>query len=88
MALFVKNAGMTTLRPSGAGHLTLSANEFEVGYIAEDGTRHRVPLAAEAAVRFEAMAPARQFDDSSKAAVACHDKRPLSWAFVAGQAQR
>ena len=35
----------------------LSANEFEVGYISQDGTRHRVSLADVRAVRFEVMAP-------------------------------
>src|SRR5512143_1370752 len=34
---------------------------FEVGYVAEDGTQRRLPLADVLAVRFEAMAPVRRF---------------------------
>jgi hypothetical protein len=34
---------------------------FEVGYVAEDGTQHRLPLADVWAVRFEVMAPVRRF---------------------------
>jgi hypothetical protein len=42
MALFVKNAGMTTL-PTGRGTAPdLSADEFEVGYIAGDGAAVRL----------------------------------------------
>jgi len=37
----------------------------EVGYVAEDGTRHRVTLADAWAVRFEAMAPARGRDSAA-----------------------
>jgi hypothetical protein len=33
---------------------------FEVGYVGEDGTLHRLPL-ADWAVRFEVMAPVRRF---------------------------
>ncbi len=54
--------GMTTLSAVRDTAPDLSANEFEVGYIAEDGTRHRVPLADVRAVRLEAMAPARRFN--------------------------
>jgi len=54
---------MTTTLPTMRNTApSLSADEFEVGYIAEDGTRHRVPLTGAAAVRFEAMAPARRFN--------------------------
>jgi TnsA-like endonuclease N terminal len=35
---------------------------FLVGYVAEDGTQCRVPMADAWAVRFEAMAPARRFN--------------------------
>jgi hypothetical protein len=38
-----------------------SVDAFEFGYVAEDGTQHRLPLADVWAVRFEAMAPARRF---------------------------
>jgi hypothetical protein len=34
---------------------------FEVGYVAEDGTQHRLPLTDVWAVRFEVMAPVRRF---------------------------
>ncbi|MFJ8580047.1 TnsA-like heteromeric transposase endonuclease subunit [Micromonospora sp. NPDC093277] len=34
---------------------------FEVGYVAEDGTQHRLPLTAVWTVRFEATAPVRRF---------------------------
>ncbi len=37
---------MTTLPTVRDAVPDLSANEFEVGYIAGEGTRHRVPLAA------------------------------------------
>jgi hypothetical protein len=40
----------------------LSASDFEVDYVAEDGTQHRVLLADAWSVRFEAVAPARRFN--------------------------
>ncbi len=42
--------------------VALSADGFEVGYVTEDGTQHRVPLADAWAVRFEAAVPARRFN--------------------------
>ena len=51
--------GMTTLPAVRDTAPDLSANEFEVGYIAGDGTRHRVPVADVRAVPLEAMAPIR-----------------------------
>jgi hypothetical protein len=38
-----------------------SMDGLEVGYVGEDGTQHRLPLADRWAVRFEAMAPVRRF---------------------------
>lgn len=35
--------------------------EFGIEYVAEDGTRHKVPLGEAAVVRFAAMLPARRF---------------------------
>jgi hypothetical protein len=42
--------------------VALPAAGFAVGYVTEDGTRHRVPLADAWAVRFEAAVPARRFN--------------------------
>src|SRR5262245_10610154 len=42
--------------------MALSVAGFEIGYVAEDGRQHRVPLADAWAVPFEAMAPARRFN--------------------------
>jgi hypothetical protein len=53
---FVRMPGMTTLRAVRDTAPDLSANEFEVGYITGDGTRHRVPVADVRAVPLEAMA--------------------------------
>jgi hypothetical protein len=39
----------------------LSVDAFEVGYVAESGVWHRLPLTDVWAVRFEAMAPVRRF---------------------------
>jgi hypothetical protein len=39
-----------------------SLDGFEVDYVAEDGTRYRVPLADAWAVQFETFAPARRFN--------------------------
>jgi hypothetical protein len=54
--------GMTTLPTVLDTVPDLSANEFEVGYITGDGTRHRVPFADVRAVPLEVMAPIRRFN--------------------------
>ena len=41
--------------------VSLVPGSFEVGYVAEDGSAHRVALADAWAVRFEATAPVRRF---------------------------
>jgi hypothetical protein len=38
-----------------------SMDDFQIGYVAEDDTWHRVPLVDAWAVRFDAMVPARRF---------------------------
>ncbi len=43
-------------------------DDLQVGYVAEDGTWHRVSLVDAWAVRFEAMAPARRFPSRKGAA--------------------
>ena len=46
----------------------------EVGYVVEDGTRHRVTLADAWAVRFEEMAPAQDGTAWWALSVACHGR--------------
>jgi hypothetical protein len=41
--------------------VSLVPGSFEVGYVAEDGSAHRVALTDAWAVRFEATAPVRRF---------------------------
>jgi len=41
--------------------VSLAPGSFEVGYVAEDGSAHRVALTDAWAVRFEATAPVRRF---------------------------
>jgi hypothetical protein len=45
----------------GVGDASLVPECFEVGYVTEDGSAHRVALTDAWAVRFEAMAPVRRF---------------------------
>jgi len=46
---------------AGEDAVSLVPGSFEVGYVAEDGSAHRVALADAWAVRFEATAPVRRF---------------------------
>lgn len=41
--------------------VSLVPGSFEIGYVAEDGSAHRVALTDAWAVRFEATAPVRRF---------------------------
>jgi hypothetical protein len=51
---------MSTLQAAQGTAPDLPPGEFDVGTIAEDGTRHRVPLVGAAKVRLTDMAPARR----------------------------
>jgi hypothetical protein len=59
---FVRMPGMMTLPTVLDTGPDLSANEFQIGYITGDGTRHRVPIADVRAVPLEAMVPIRRFN--------------------------
>lgn len=52
---------MSTLRAVRDAAPDPPLGEFGIEYVAEDGTRHKVPLAEAAVVRFAAMSPARRF---------------------------
>jgi hypothetical protein len=60
--------GMTATFSVVSDSADVELDGFRLGYVAADGTQHRLSLADAWAVRFEAMAPARRVQGSERSA--------------------